>query len=384
MPAQDTADADPALIRFLESVPSGLPVTEPGGYVAFVDVRAMAADYYDFFPPTMDPLGQVRDMMRAYVVINWTTHYVSVRPALQDTLGFAWSDVDWIGEAGQPPERISAFGVTDAVSLESVGRALAQRGYETSVRNGVYIWHRYDDREIRPAEREPEDPFGGMLGQSARVTLLGDMVVGTPTWPLVEAATGVAAGEAPSIADMSAYRAVGAVLSRLDADAGPLLQAMIWADSVPRSAAAAAVLGANGTPERIAEIQAELERSPGMAGLLPSYTLMGVGDRQDGAAGLVDIVLVYDSIAEARLAAHVLPRRLSGYQSLASGQPILNLLGAVVTSEVVSAEGHHTAVIRLRQVPERQAVEPFDLGLLFRRFISLHYSRDSAFLAVGE
>ena len=381
--AQDAGDAPP-LLRFLELVPSCLPVTDLGGYVAFVDVRSMASDYYDFFPPTPDPLSQVRDMMRAYVVINWTTHYVTVRPALQETLGFPWSEVDWIGEAGQPPERISAFGVTSNVGLESVGRALAERSYETAVRNGVYVWHRYEDREIRPAERQPEDPFGGMLGQSARVAMLGDTVVGTPTWSLVESATGVAAGEVSSVADMSAYRAAAAVLSRTDADIGPLLQAMIWADSVPRSAAAEAVLGANGTPDRIAEVQAELERSTGMAGVLPPYTLMGVGDRQDGSAGIVDIVLIYDHLEEAQMAADVLPGRLRGYTSLASGQPILSFLGATASADVMSAEGHHAAVVSLRQVPERPAAEPFDLGLLFRRFISLHYSRDSAFLAVGE
>lgn len=381
---QDAGETDPPLLQFLQMVPSDLPVTELGGYVAFVDVRSMTTDFFSAFPPETYPPSQAPDMMRVYVVINWTTHYASVRPALQETLGFPWSEVDWIGEAGQPPERVSAFGVTGNVVLESVGRALADRGYDTAVRDGVYVWHRYDDREIRPAEREPEDPFGGMLGQSARVVMLGDAIVGTPTWPLVESATGVAVGDVPSLADMSAYRAVADVLSRSEGQPGPLLQAMIWADSVPRSQAAAAVLGANGTPERIAEVQAQLEQSPGMAGRLPAYKLMGVGDRQDGAAGIVDIVLIYDSIADARRAAEVLPQRLRGYTSLASSRPILRILGATVTSHVVSAQGHHATVVRLRQTPVRPAEEPFDLGLLFRRFISLHYSRDTAFLAVSE
>ncbi|VDC32670.1 hypothetical protein [Pseudogemmobacter humi] len=74
---------------------------------------------------------------------------------------------------------------------KDVARALSQTGYTQAVRKDISVWWRGEtDLAIDLAARNPADPFGGLVGKSARIAIRGDRLYYAAAWPMLEALTG--------------------------------------------------------------------------------------------------------------------------------------------------------------------------------------------------
>lgn len=93
----------------------------------------------------------------------------------------------------------------------AVPAALEAHGYRAETRGALTAWARGDeDHGINLRARNPDDPFGGRLGQSQRVQVLGDLVVQTSGWDVLARLDRAAA--APG----DRAQPLGAVLDALD------------------------------------------------------------------------------------------------------------------------------------------------------------------------
>lgn len=71
-----------------------------------------------------------------------------------------------------------------------VARALTQTGYTRAVRKDIGVWWRGEkDLAIELAARNPDDPFGGLVGKSARIAIRGDRLYYAAAWPMLEVLT---------------------------------------------------------------------------------------------------------------------------------------------------------------------------------------------------
>jgi hypothetical protein len=96
-----------------------------------------------------------------------------------------------------------------------VPAALGANGYHAETRGGLGAWVRgAEDHGLNLRARNPDDPFGGRLGQSQRVRVLGDLVVQTSGWDVLARLDRAAA--APG----DRAQPLGAVLDALDAVPG--------------------------------------------------------------------------------------------------------------------------------------------------------------------
>ena len=105
------------------------------------------------------------------------------RDPMQELMGFGWFSIDRALQAGVPPEKLTVLGGGEGLTNETaIMGALTARDFELELIGAVPVWHRFEDFKINVTEREPIDPFGGPLGQAARVAVLPDMLVGASNW----------------------------------------------------------------------------------------------------------------------------------------------------------------------------------------------------------
>lgn len=163
--------------------------------------------------------------LRALPRVPLTDGVRDPRTAWRAVTGFGPPEVlrmaTWIAN----PEHAAVFDLAPGAGAAVPG-ALAASGYAEETRNGVTAWAaRGADFDMSLRARNPDDPFGGTLGMSARVQVDGDRLRQARSWPML-----AAMGTAPALA---ADRQVTALLDALEriTGAGALIGATLWMDT---------------------------------------------------------------------------------------------------------------------------------------------------------
>lgn len=125
-------------------------------------------------------------------------------------VGFDVTAVDAILTAGAPPDVVEIYaGTPDGLDPARIGPALEARGFARKDVAGVPVWARFQDYSISIADRDPADPFGGVLGQAARIAVSdGILARSAASAPIAAAIAGSQGG--PSLGAEPAVRALTA------------------------------------------------------------------------------------------------------------------------------------------------------------------------------
>lgn len=194
--------ADPAatLREALASVPMLPDATEGPGFADLTvaaDVLAVrdltgVAEYF------LGPLGPISLALPLGGAPQPTTNSERAWPQL---VGFAPDDIRTVVNYGTPPRAAVRLtlepGVTSRVEV-----ALVANGYDRVESDDGLLFRRGGaDYEISLLDRNPDDPFGGMLGQASRVLVQGDILTRSAGMPAIKAgATGPFWGDRPDLA----------------------------------------------------------------------------------------------------------------------------------------------------------------------------------------
>lgn len=182
LPSSLAAQTPTAGLRaMLAQIPAELaqPLTNPRGMFAYGDLAAARALP---LPAGADP---ARAGWRAIPPDSGDLPLLSAAdwPA---RVGFAPDQVDQMLALPLDGPRAMLWQLAPGVGA-AVPAALAANGYEAQVRGGLNAWVRgAEDHGINLRARNIDDPFGGRLGQSQRVRVLGDLVVQTSGWDVLD------------------------------------------------------------------------------------------------------------------------------------------------------------------------------------------------------
>jgi hypothetical protein len=264
---------------------------------------------------------------------------------MPEVVGFDFFTIDRALVFGMPPRTATIR--AGQFDTERIGAALTARDFEQVDYNGVTIWRRFDDLSVNLGAREPADPFGGQLGQAARIAAIpgGDGLVylaNSAADALTHAMVDAAQGTRPSLADEAAYRALVEAVTDPARYSGPLIQGAIYSATsvglVPADPTQAMAGGANDPTANY--------------GTLPVYILAMLADRQEGDEEVHLIALTYASADVAQAGAEELAARLRTLANPASPDDILvERFGSTVTPYVYKSEttGQVVAVVEVRQ-----------------------------------
>jgi hypothetical protein len=225
-------------------------------------------------------------------------------------VGFDFTDVRSELAFGQPPgDGIVLQGDFDPDRIDA---ALTARDFTSTEAGPFTLWCRSDgcDKGLEQdlAHADPADPFGGELGRRQPLAVSESTMLSSAAIETVDAMLATTLDVRPSLADDDSYAAVAEAL----AGEGSLLQATL----VPGTRLLAGdplgiVVGR--TPE---EVRKRLEELAADFEPIPPASLMGIGDAATDSEQVVTLALAYATLAEAQVAADVLPRRLETMTSL--------------------------------------------------------------------
>jgi len=194
--------ADPAapLRAALAAVPQLPGSTDAPGF-ADLDVAADVLAHRDltgiapFFTGPLGPLSLATPLGQGPLPT------VNSERAWPQLVGFAPDDIRTVVNYGTPPDAALRLTLTPGV-MPRVETALAASGYERlETGQGPLLRRGGEDYAISLLDRDPEDPFGGMLGQASRVLVQGDMLTRSAGMPVLEAGmTGPFWGERADLA----------------------------------------------------------------------------------------------------------------------------------------------------------------------------------------
>lgn len=195
----------------LGMVPKDVPSTTGEPVVAFVDLAARFFVYGVHNRTAIQDLETLRSLTPIGGLIancpacKWASYFHGSGSTRQ-SVGFEWFlDVDAVITFGQQPSL--GLVVKGRFEAESIARALQARGFAVTTISGVEVWYRFDDYEALK-DRDKFDPFWGYVGSSARITLVGDCLLASQTWPSIEAMLSAYKGKQPSLLDDPALQAL--------------------------------------------------------------------------------------------------------------------------------------------------------------------------------
>jgi hypothetical protein len=218
--------------------------------------------------------------------------------SLDELLGFTWSDIGGALGYGQPPA--AGLVIAADVDAERLGDRVARRGFARSEIGGITVWHDGEDGRVSLADREPGDPFVGLLGMAARIALVPGHLVGARLWSLTRDVVDAALGRYPTLADAPDYR----TLARAAVNGGGvLIQAHYFGP-----------LDVGFPPgDPFAALRDGALEVAGEGPALPPYGLALLADLQDGPHQVSLIALLYADPDTAAAAAEVLQGRLATF-----------------------------------------------------------------------
>lgn len=359
------AAADPAapLRDALAAVPQ-VPDTNGMG-PAFADAAAAAQvlaamDLSAYDPYTAGPLGP----LALAAPLGGDPELTMTAPAAWPALvGFGPADIAGVVNYGTPPDDALRLVLRPGVAA-GVPAALAADGYaQADTPFGPLFLRGEQDYAISLGDRNPDDPFGGSLGQASRVLVQGDVLIRAAGMPALEAAM-----NGPFWGDRGDLAAILEALSALPADS-VILRAQVLTDQTAfmggeLSAAAAGVLDGSTAIEDIALPDNTLG--------IPPWSLGLMADVVTADKPAVLFAFVYATELQAREAA---ARATSGWQAAApvSGRPPAETIGPAT----IAVAGGGPFVLTLTAAGDWPA-EGMLTNLPFRRALGAFYDRDLA------
>ena len=366
-----------AVMDLLALVPDTPAGRSGAPLISYVDIEAtIEAAYADVMPDLRFATLAFDDMFPGMLRINSGPHtYLQYLPMvggeMPDLLGIEIQDVRRGLEFGQPPAWGTILGLDPAGDhAEAIAAALNARDFERRQIGDVTVWHRLEDGEMDIVNRNPGDPFGGHLGQSARIAMLPPALVGSPVWPVAEGMA-AAAGEGRSLSDDPV---VAAAIEAVTAPAtdGALLQVQLI--NVDDAVAAATPMIDLIQDGQVGDPGTELP--PGPAGTLPPYLMVAIADVFAVDRDEAIVALVYPERDAAEAAAGVLADRFHAFRPASSPDAWSNRLdnvGGSITSDVVETGGGRFAVALTRisspavfPTDEHDGGMPAHGGMMFR------------------
>ncbi|MCC6613738.1 MAG: hypothetical protein IT320_09690 [Anaerolineae bacterium] len=272
-----------------------------------------------------------------------------------EMLGFDFFDVDRAIEYNQPPGMVQILnGDFDA---EAITNAYEARDFSAEARGDLTLLcgsagcdH---GLELNPDQRDSANPFGGTLGRQEPLLIAPGYLVNSPAIEQIERHIALLAGETPALADDPGFRAAAEAAAR----EGLLIQAQLVDP---------ALFGAEGEATEA----------------IPPYDLLLVADAATADEQVVTIGLVYTTAEDAQTAADALPGRIEGYTSLATNQPLTDLLAArdaTYAVEIYEADEATLALVVLRAPlagPDEVDGSLVSSSLVYRLIIQMLYQRD--------
>ncbi len=217
-----TAGADPVFDRALGMLPPPAgPV--PGEAIVMQFTRPeLLYRLADAAPGDLDALQRV---------IAWPSGFDRVALSADrwpELTGLSFEAIGWIALSGAPPAMVTILGGSGSdpvAEAAAMAAALEPRGFAPQQEGEVAFWWRGEDFSISLSEREPDDPFGGALGQAARLGLVNGALIHAAGWePALAAAAAVSGG--PSLAGDPLVAALAAALTAGE-DGTAVMQAMM-------------------------------------------------------------------------------------------------------------------------------------------------------------
>jgi len=245
-------------------------------------------------------------------------------------VGFARSDLGAAAGTDDPEKRGMVL-LLSSEALPRVGPALLANGYAQSAERGFpAYWRGVDDLGFDPALRSPDDPFTFPLPVSSRMALDGDLLLQSPTWPMLEAM--VATSEtSPSLL------ALAHVLDLPDWGDRKLIQATVFSDP---SAFAPAFT-----------IASDLTLTDAPNGGVPYWSNLMLADLGGATSDVTLIVLLYAARSDAEAAAKAMDAGLGGLVLPSFGDATLeSRIG--IGRAMVSGEGPYAAVYAVESPPD--------------------------------
>ena len=391
-----------AVLELLSFVPDTPAVWDGAPVISYLDMAAMVdAAYAGLVPDSAMGALPADDALRAMFRAQagpqrYMQHLYLIADEMPALLGIGMAEVHRGLDYGTPPRNGMVLGLDPAADRSAaVAAALEGRGFALREVSGVPVWHRWDDSEMRLDERNPADPFGGDLGQAARIVVTPGALAGSPLWSVTEAAAAAIAGETPALTGNPAvWTAVGAVtapagdLSQDPGDGGRLLQMMLLN---PRDTMAVPPNLLEMLESGVPAEDAAPVYGPDLA--LPPYLLVALADRRVGNRDQAVVALVYPDAGQAEAAAGRLSKRLFTFAPASAPEAWSNLLAdrdAEITSGVVTDadSGLAAAVVRISALAVTPAEDPDEWNRLggseFRFLVNAVYRRELTPLMVFE
>lgn len=340
--------ANVAALRQAAGIPDGLRLT---------DLESLPA-------PTEALVMQ--GLFRISVSASFLQFLLIAEPTWPEMLGFDFFEVEWYSQPGTPPNQLVLLG-GEALPQGEALSTLASVGLAPEEREGATFWVKGEkDNAIDVTNRFPGFPFWGELGSSVRIYRSEAALVGARSWPLIDLARAVAAGEAESLADLPAFRLAAAAASDPAFSDGPVIQISLIDESFGRG-----VLGLPPSPDG-----------------LPPFGLYAFADRQDASGHQVVLVLTYDDPLVAKQAAAQLAEAVLAHGGERAVALLQRFPGITATPGVVRTEDGAAAVVRLAIPPFSETEEDDsrvkNRSLLYRYLYETIIRRDAGFLAVRE
>jgi hypothetical protein len=332
---------------------------------------------------------------------RWLAAFMGVASGSSELMtGLLGIGADWPEVVGFDPmaiDRQLTFGAPPATGLvltgrfapEAIGAALGARGFVSQPADGdVVLWCGPAGcdagLEMDLADREIADPFGGRIGRKQPLAVSSSALLSSVDLATIEGMLAATTDVVPSLADDPAWAAAAGAL----AGEGTTLIQATFVPSPLLLADPAAILLADPS---LADLRAwvEAQRAAGFRAIPPA-TLLAVGDAATGTEQVVTLALTYPTLADAQVAAEVIPERLAQMPSLRVARPWSEVLGergvtSIAGTAVETASGGGVAAVTLRA--PLAGDDPDDTGRLpassqlYRLFIEAIATRDLGFLA---
>ena len=300
-------------------------------------------------------------------------------------VGFDLLDVDRHLSFGTPPSDGSVL--LGAFDPQAIADAFASRGYtateagDRTLLCGAAGCDAGMDVDLAKADRSL--PFGGEIGRSEPMAVSGQEILSSADLATLEAMLAAADGEADSLAEDPAYRA----LALAGDPATPLIQAtLLPGGMLGLGPDIYRLLG--GSPEAATELLAQLDETfeP-----MPAADAVAILDGATDSEQVVTIALAFADEADAAIAAEVLPRRLETLPAASYEVTLAESLadrGVTSVAGSVQPAGDGTSAVARIEVraplagaePDPATGAPAPSSDLYRLFIDLVQRRDLLWL----
>ena len=246
------------------------------------------------------------------------------------TNGFAFSDIQQVATAGQPPQQIEVY--RGDYDVEAVQAALMTHDYEISDGQppALLCWVEGCDQgtTLNIADRDPLFAFGGSFGQHHPLALTADAILTSPDAANVEALRAVYRGDSDSLYDAPDIRV--------------MVNALAARDGVVRGASFVPASAADLDPAAMLNLVSPEQQSALAAlnfGTLPPPVSIGLVDMPTAEMEYSYVLLSYGDVDTAQTALDELLNRFDQVPSLAAeGATLKSLLegrGASLTDHYV-------------------------------------------------